>query len=42
LQKGVTYGGFIERKYLKGLIKWINDEVRKPLFVLGACHVGKS
>lgn len=32
----------MERKYLKDLIKWVEDEDRKPLLVLGARQVGKS
>ncbi len=32
----------MERKYLKNLIDWNNDEDRKPLLVLGAMQVGKS
>ena len=32
----------MERKYLKNLIDWNNDEDRKPLLVLGARQVGKS
>lgn len=42
LQKGATYGESMERKYLKYLIKWVEDEDRKPLLVLGARQVGKS
>ena len=32
----------MERKYLKDLIKWVEDGDRKPLLVLGARQVGKS
>ena len=32
----------MERKYLKDLINWKNDDDRKPLLVLGARQVGKS
>ena len=32
----------MERKYLKNLIDWNNDEDRKPLLVLGARQAGKS
>ena len=32
----------MERKYLKNLVEWKNDEDRKPLLVLGARQVGKT
>ena len=32
----------MERKYLKRMIDWNNDEDRKPLLVLGARQVGKT
>ena len=32
----------MERKYLKRIIDWNNDEDRKPLLVLGARQVGKT
>ena len=32
----------MDRKYLKNLIEWNNDEDRKPLLVLGARQVGKT
>lgn len=43
LQKGATYDrGWceMERKYLNDLLKWKDDEDRKPLLVLGARQVG--
>ena len=45
LQKGTTYDrGWreMERKYLNDLLKWKDDEDRKPLLVLGARQVGKT
>ncbi len=45
LQKGATYDrGWCEteRKYLNDLLKWKDDEDRKPLLVLGARQVGKT
>ena len=32
----------MERKYLKDLIEWMNDEDKKPLLVTGARQVGKT
>jgi len=32
----------MERKYLKNLIEWYEDEDRKPMLVLGARQVGKK
>lgn len=32
----------MDRKYLKNLIGWLNDDDRKPLLVLGARQVGKT
>ena len=42
LRKGAIYGDDMERKYLKDLIEWMNDEDTKPLLVTGARHVGKT
>ena len=42
LQKGAIYGDNMERKYLKNLIEWMNDEEKKPLLVTGARQVGKT
>ena len=32
----------MERKYLKDLVNWMNDEDKKPLLVTGARQVGKT
>lgn len=32
----------MKRKYLKDLIEWLNDDLRKPLIVWGARQVGKT
>ena len=42
LQKGAIYGDDMERKYLKDLVNWMNDEDKKPLLVTGARQVGKT
>ena len=36
LQKGANYGDDMERKYLKDLIDWMNDEDKKPFLITGA------
>ena len=42
LQKGAIYGYDMERKYLKDLVNWMNDEDKKPLLVTSERQVGKT